>query len=75
MAERPLLQTPFRRVFKTLQMDAGQLTAGGGATAKAPNVVIEVASVTCTGDMVVQGKLTYKGGMAGLSFVKKSLRA
>lgn len=41
------------------------ITAGGPITVKAPKVVIDAPETTCTGNLLVDGKLTYKGGMAG----------
>ena len=41
------------------------VTAAGPVTVKAPRVTIDAPETTCTGNLLVNGKLTYKGGMAG----------
>lgn len=43
------------------------VTAAGPVTVKAPKVTIDAPETTCTGNLLVKGKLTYKGGMAGSS--------
>lgn len=41
------------------------ITAGGPVTVTAPRVTVDSPETICTGDLLVQGKLTYQGGMAG----------
>jgi phage baseplate assembly protein V len=41
------------------------VTAGGPVTVTAPSVTLNTATTTCTGDLIVQQKLTYLGGLAG----------
>lgn len=41
------------------------LTAGGPVTVTAPHVTIDAPETRCTGNLLVEGKLTYRGGMAG----------
>lgn len=41
------------------------VTAGGPVTVNAPSVTIDSPQTTCTGNLTVQKKLTYQGGMAG----------
>ena len=41
------------------------VTAEGPVTVKAPKVTIDAPQTTCTGNLLVKGKLTYQGGMAG----------
>nr|VFK17430.1 MAG: phage baseplate assembly protein V [Candidatus Kentron sp. LPFa] len=41
------------------------VTADGPVTVKAPSVTIDAPEVRCEGDLLVEGKLTYQGGMAG----------
>lgn len=41
------------------------ITAAGQVKVKAPSVILDSPSVTCTGDLLVEGKLTYRGGLTG----------
>jgi len=41
------------------------VVAAGQVLVQAPSVTLDTPSTTCTGDLLVQGKLTYQGGMAG----------
>ena len=41
------------------------VTAGGQVTVVAPKVVIDSPDTVCTGNVLVQGRLTYRGGMSG----------
>ena len=41
------------------------VTAEGPVMVKAPKVTIDAPETICTGNLLVKGKLTYKGGMAG----------
>lgn len=41
------------------------VVAAGQVLVQAPSVTLDTPSTTCTGDVLVQGKLTYQGGMAG----------
>lgn len=40
------------------------VTAGGSATVKAPSVTVDTPSATCTGALLVKGKITGQGGLA-----------
>lgn len=41
------------------------IVAAGPVTVQAPSVTLDTPGTTCTGDVLVKGKLTYQGGMAG----------
>lgn len=41
------------------------VTAEGAVTVRAPSVTIDSPQTTCTGNLLVEGKLTYQGGMVG----------
>lgn len=41
------------------------LTANGAVLVQAPEVTLDTPNTTCTGALLVQGRLTYQGGMTG----------
>lgn len=41
------------------------VVAAGHVLVQAPSVTLDTPITTCTGDVLVEGKLTYQGGMAG----------
>jgi phage baseplate assembly protein gpV len=41
------------------------LKSGTHVTVQAPKVTIDSPDTTCTGNLLIKGKLTYQGGMAG----------
>lgn len=41
------------------------INAKGAVSVKASSVTLDTPSTTCTGDVLVKGKLTYQGGIAG----------
>lgn len=52
----------------TVTLPAGgtaEITAPGSVTVRSDSVTIEAPQTTCTGQLLVQGLLTYQGGMAG----------
>lgn len=42
------------------------VTSAGAATVKAPTVTLDAPETTCTGNLTVEGMLTFKGGGAGM---------
>lgn len=49
----------------TVQGDTS-VTSAGAATVKAPTVTLDAPETTCTGNLTVEGMLTFKGGGAGM---------